>query len=79
LENTELHQINNLARQSSQEEHPARTRCCAAPIHAKNGLSSGADGLCMGPIALDRKNGTVQSSLRSRHSIRSLCGVLHRL
>ncbi len=33
----------------------------------KNGQSSRADGVSMGPSALDRKNGAVQSSVRSCH------------
>ena len=38
----------------------------------KNGHSSRADAVSMGPSALDRKNGTAQSSVRSCYSTRAL-------
>jgi hypothetical protein len=41
----------------------------------KNGQSSRADGGSMGPNALDRENGAVQSSVRSRHISRGRCCV----
>ncbi len=46
-----------------------------APKPTKNGRRSRADGVSMGPSALNRKNGAVQSSVRSRNSTRALCFV----
>ncbi len=53
----------------------ASERAAYVPKRAKNGHSSRAGGVSMGPSALDRKNGAIRSFTPSRYSTRSLCSV----
>ena len=51
---------------------PSRSRAMDVLKRTKNGYSFRADGVSIGPRALDREKGTIQRSVPSRHSARCL-------